>query len=653
MRLVKSAAYLTFLVAASLVAASCSNGTSVAPVVPGAGGQLSPPSSFGGPLERIGGASAQRVPAAGPGWLSPEAKTGAVMFVANQGNSTITIYNTAAKNGPPIGMISQGVTNPTSIAVDKQGNLYVGNSSTSSAPASVAVYASHSRTPFATYTTGIVTPTGIAVGADGTLYAANSCCASGGAGNIVAFAPGSMTPTQTFSDPNLTGTVGGLTVDAGGNLYVAYQGNGCCPPPVYVDEYLAGSPMPLTIASFPAGGYLVPPGNSALDTAGNLLLTDAQKVSVVPPAASSPSATFGQRGNPYGLAFNKSGNRLYVADNSQNEVEVYAYPSTKLVSVFQNGTRNPTGVALRPVEPPATRSPQPTPLPTLPPGNTLYLDPINGSSVVAYDAQSGTQTGSVNQGIRYPQGLAVDAAGDLFVSNAGSVQEFAPGASSPTTTFNTGGSTTNSGVAVGADGTVYVANIYGSPTVLVFGPGSTTPTASYYDSNVQYPFELAVDANNNLYVGYGYGPTGVAEFVAGSYNAASNFISVSGQPYGVAVDSSGDLIVSGGQQIEVFPPLATSPSTIIGQRAGICGAGGLALDSSEQFLYVSDQCSNSVYAFAYPNGARLATFTNGISNSLGLALSPAAPLGAPYGSIVRRHFRPQQHRVVHPRTVVR
>jgi hypothetical protein len=589
----------------------------------------------------------------GPGWLSPDSNTGPVLFVGNYQNATIELFRATQKAAQPIGLISKGLVYPSALAVDGFGNLYAANEQgppPNNGPGNVVMYLVGSRTPSRIYTQGIAQPVGIAVGADGTVYVANynapQCCG----GSVAVYPPGSTTPSTVLTDLN-GNNFAGVAVDAAGNVYVPYVGNNCCPQTVGIEEFLVGDPIPADLGITLGPGYNVPE-NPALDRSGNIAAVLAgQSIGVYPPGATSPTHTFGPRGNPGAVAFNKIGNRLYVADYGASEIEEYAYPSGTLVNLFQNAMRYPESLALRPAEPLPTRSPQPppptptptpsptpTPVPTPPPG-TLYAGILNQSpnSVTLFDAQSFSQQSQITQGVAGPRGLAFDSQGNLyvttFIGNSGAVNVYPPGQSSPSTTYTQGLGQTPWGVAVGPDGSVYVVNNYEPTNVVVYGPGGTTQTATLNDPNFVNVYAIAADSAGNTYVSFYSSSTNngqIDEFPAGSTTPVTLPMAVSGQVLGIAVDASGDLIVADGSEVDVFPPGASSPSQVIG-RGQFGEASGVALDATESFLYVGDLPYGNVYVYTYPAGNLIGSFSAGSNVYVfSLILSPTPPLGSPF-----------------------
>jgi DNA-binding beta-propeller fold protein YncE len=106
-------------------------------------------------------------------------------------------------------------------------------------------------------------------------------------------------------------------------------------------------------------------------------------------------------------------------------------------------------------------------------------------------------------GLRDPQGVAVDAAGNLYVADVGpnQVLKLAPGSSTPTVLPFTGlnlSLNVLSDVAVDAAGTVYIGD-YGNNRVMKLAAGSTTPTVLPFTGLVR-PGGVAVDSAGAVYV---------------------------------------------------------------------------------------------------------------------------------------------------------
>jgi hypothetical protein len=55
--------------------------------------------------------------------------------------------------------------------------------------------------------------------------------------------------------------------------------------------------------------------------------------------------------NPISLRFDRSESQIFVGDSVDNAVDVFAYPSGKLVDTITDGIDGPEGVALYPAAP--------------------------------------------------------------------------------------------------------------------------------------------------------------------------------------------------------------------------------------------------------------------------------------------------------------
>jgi sugar lactone lactonase YvrE len=150
-------------------------------------------------------------------------------------------------------------------------------------------------------------------------------------------------------------------------------------------------------------------------------------------------------------------------------------------------------------------------------------------------------------GLQTPHGVAVDTAGNVYVADTGTnrVLKLAAGSNTQTVLpfngldFSVEGvkfSTGTAGVAVDAAGTVYVADT-GNHRVVKLAAGSGTQTVLPF-TGLRYPFSVAVDTADNVYVADTYNAR-LVKLAAGS--SAQTVLSSSGgdTPDGVAVDTAG------------------------------------------------------------------------------------------------------------------
>ena len=290
------------------------------------------------------------------------------LFVADSGNYVIrkitpaglvtTIAGQAGNSSSTDGTgISATFGTIKGITIDSSGNLYVTDSSNNTVR-KITVNTWNVTTLVAS-TSGLKSPTGITVDSSGNLYVSDSGnyvirkISSSGSISTLAGTVGKsgisdgIATTATFAYP------AGIAVDSSGNVYV-------CDYNASTIREISPSGTVSTIGGFPgAPGFLdgallstasqfAGPYALAIDTAGNLYITDQSSLSVIrkitSPTHSSPtvSSLAGQIGiasrwdgtgasanfnNAHGLAIDTSGN-LYVADTVNNTIRKGVYASS-------------------------------------------------------------------------------------------------------------------------------------------------------------------------------------------------------------------------------------------------------------------------------------------------------------------------------------
>lgn len=197
---------------------------------------------------------------------------------------------------------------------------------------------------------------------------------------------------------------------------------------------------------------------------------------------------------PYGLWFDTSSLSLYVANQSNNTVTVYAYGSVTPATTYSQDLE-------RPLYPIVDHS-----------GN-LYVANANNGTVVEYLAGS-TNVDRVLQtpGIE-ADGLAFDQQGNLYVAyrtgngvGQASIEEWAPGS---TTGKSLGMAlTAPQGLVVDANGNIVVAETETADRIDVFSPGSQMPSYETPLPQANTPTQFAIDDSDAfLYVSALYGGT--------------------------------------------------------------------------------------------------------------------------------------------------
>jgi DNA-binding beta-propeller fold protein YncE len=314
--------------------------------------------------------------------LVPTSKAWANIYVADFGNSTVTVYD--HKNFGLTRTISQGVDQPDALAFDGSGNLYVSNYSNNS----VSVYAPNATEPTTTITDGVSLPLTIAVDASGKLYIANY-----GTNNITVYAAGGGSLLRTISSG--IDLARALAFDASGNLYAANYNN------FTVTVYRPGTTKPKRTMSQGINGPLA----LAFDVSGNLYVANflGGSVTVYSPGSDTPFRTLTQGlTGPDTLTFAPSGD-LYVANcrvrayvgcwkspTPQYDVAVYDSSSDAPKLQISNGVAAPDALLIGPS------------------GKAVVAD--NGgkhSSFTVYVANGNTLLKTVTDGIHLPVAAAL------------------------------------------------------------------------------------------------------------------------------------------------------------------------------------------------------------------------------------------------------
>src|SRR5437899_1047168 len=491
---------------------------------------------------------------------------GKALYVVNSGANSVAAYAPGASgDAAPTAVIhggsNTGLKGPRGIALDAAGNIFVANYGVGT----VTVYApgaSANAAPTATIggsNTDLSYPVGIALDTTGRIYVANASTND----NITIYAPaasGNATPIDTIAGSNTGLNAGGaLALDSAGNLYVAnYYGSSIT---VYAPGATGNAAPIATIAGANTG--LSVPIDLAFDPAGRLYVTnDAGSVTVCAAGASgnvAPIATIGGSSStdntglnyPVGIARDGAG-RLYVTNPGPNTVTVFAAgasgnatPATTISTISPaNQTGYPTGIALDPAGNVSVTNNQYRAT-----GNGIY------PSVTVYAPGAGgtapptrTITGA-HTGMNGPVGIARDAAGNLYVANAGnsccglgnSITVYGAGArgdAAPTATI-VGGNTgldAPSGVALDAAGHLYVANADGN-SITVYGSratGNATPSATITggSTGLNRPVGIALDVAGRIYVANS-GDNSITVYAAGASGNAAPLLTIAGATTGL------------------------------------------------------------------------------------------------------------------------
>ncbi len=544
------------------------------------------------------------------------------------------ICNNGTAAGDVNGLGPDSLCQPYGVAVDSSGNLYVADGGNSRVLAYASPLQAFKRSG---QTTGFTAILVFGQGSAGTNFTASACATS----------------ATALCSP------AGVALDAANNLYVADTSNN------RVLEYNT----PFTTTSVSGSGDVTADlvfGQGSTGTGSEFTTNNA----FTPPSATS-------LWEPRGVAVDSSGN-LYVADSANQRVLEYNTPlTTTSVSgsgdvtadlVFGQGSGGNAFSSAMGCQTTSTGLCYPQGL-ALDGSNNLYVADWNNTRVLEYNTplagtspnvtadlvfgQGGSFTassaGTSNTGLAYPAGVAVDNSNNVYVADTSNnrLLEY-------NTPLNAGSGETGAGdvtadIELGQkDFTHSMANFGGAKALRVPRgvaiDRSTTPNGVY-----------VADWKNNRVLGWSNvtsltngGPADVVigqpDFHSAGCNDGTAAGDVSGlgpdslcQPYGVAVDPSGNLYVSdnyNNRGLEYASPLAAfkasgksagfTANLVFGQGStgtgsefttnacangfsgnpspsatGLCGPEGVALDAARN-LYVSDSQNNRVLEYNTP-----------------------------------------------------
>jgi sugar lactone lactonase YvrE len=506
---------------------------------------------------------------------------------------------------------------PTGVALDAAGNVYVGDTGNNrirkiAASGGVSTLAGDGTAGFADGTGTAAqfnNPSGVSLDVDGNIFVADmhnnrirKIMATGMvttlAGGTQGYADGSGVAAQ-LNNPS------GVALDAAGNVFVADKGNNRV-------RKITASGLVSTFAgstagyadgvgiaaqfSFPEGVAVDPSGNVYIGDRGNnriRKITDAGLVRTLAGSTSGYADGIGTAPQFYGasgVAVDAVGN-VFVADRGNNRIRKIT--ATGLVSTFAGSTSG-------------------------------FADGV-GTAAQFYD----------------PVGVAVDAAGNVFVADRGNnrVRKItASGFVSTVAGNNTAGYADGVGtaaqfnnpssVSVDATGNLYVADAQNYRIRKITSTGAVTTFAGsnygYADgvgtaAQFSEPLGVAVDALGNVFVADNIWirkitSTGVVTTFAGSgtdgdadgIGTAAQFSSI----WGVAVDFSGNILVSDTGNTRIRKITASGVvSTLAGSTAGFADGIGNAAQFESPWGLAADAAGNIYVADANNNLIRKITST--------------------------------------------
>jgi hypothetical protein len=274
-----------------------------------------------------------------------------------------------------------------------------------------------------------------------------------------------------------------------------------------------------------------------------------------------------------------------------------------------------------------------------PHGNHTFVTDAGTATVTVWGA-NGQLDAILFDGITaVPEGLATDAAQNLYVANLNlsNVIVYAKPYTSITTTLNDAGQDTED-VAVDKKGLVAVTNYLTSSlmpgSVTFFAKSATQPCAVVQDPSWVYFFNDAFDASGNLFIDgqTAAGATLVGEISGGCRATSITTLSVGNTislPGGVQV-SDGNILIGDVNKQAIYtyaPPSGGSlgSPTAVTTLAGAVAPVTFAIEANGKHVRTADAAPDTLYAalYTYPRGSYVSKLADHLW-AVGVAVYPPA-----------------------------
>jgi hypothetical protein len=271
-------------------------------------------------------------------------------------------------------------------------------------------------------------------------------------------------------------------------------------------------------------------------------------------------------------------------------------------------------------------------------GNETIISEIAFNTVSVY-GRDGQLNALLTIGLSEPQGLATDAAENLYVANTlkSNIVIYAKPYTSPSLTLNDANQLP-SGVAVSQTGIVGVTNIQSvagnAGSVSVYAKGSTVACATVSNPNWSRVYFDAFDASGNLFVD---GQDLSGNTLIGEVSGGCSATSITTLTVGNTVLFPGGVQVLSGK-ILIDDQLVPAIYTYAPPKGGSLGsptATTMLLTGTDPVTFAMKKSGDALWAasnvgqaggfkYTYPGGQFIKSITDGFIIAIGIAVNPAA-----------------------------
>jgi sugar lactone lactonase YvrE len=230
-------------------------------------------------------------------------------------------------------------------------------------------------------------------------------------------------------------------------------------------------------------------------------------------------------------------------------------------------------------------------------GNVLASVPVYGTGIgpetTFLPGKQSTVASFGSGGLLYPEGLAVDAGGSVYIADEGNgrVVKETPSVSGYVQSTIANGLTSPQGVAVDGSGNVFITDT-GKGLVLMETPAADGFSESTVGNGWNYPAGIALDGSGNIYIADYFKTYLVMETPSASGYTARIIGSGMSEPTAVAVDSSGNVYIADwGHDRVVKETLSAGSYTQSIVDSDLRQPNGVAVDGGGN-VYITDSDNN-------------------------------------------------------------
>jgi len=394
----------------------------------------------------------------------------------------------------------------------------------------------------------------------------------------------------------------GITTDSAGNVYVSDSGN------YRIQKFSSSGKFVTTWGSQGSGhGQFITLVGITTDSAGNVYVSDTGNYCIQKFNSSGAFVSSwgsygngnGQFNNPQGVTADLAGN-IYVADSNNNRIQKFDSGNNFVTAWGSSGSGNgqfstPSGIA----------------------GDhaaNVYVTDTNNSRIQKFDSNGNFVTtwgsqGSANGLFNFPQGITVDSTGNVYVADTRNnrIQKF-DSSGNFVTSWGSDVLYGPSGITVDSAGNIYVANASSCQIQKFDSDGNfVTYWGSFGNGNGQFisPQGITADLAGNVYV------ADTSNNRIQKFDSNGNFVTTWGSqgsanglfnsPQGIAVDSTGNVYVvdSSNNRVQKFD---SSGTFITAWGSNGTGNGqfnapqGITVDSAGN-VYIADTGNNRIQKF--------------------------------------------------------